>query len=320
MSTTIDLYRFSTETNANTFTFYNYTNSERFEIYNPFNEDLYFEPIAIKRTSSTQTTEPAKSNIEVEIPIDCDLASLLLGGPLDQVVILTVFTKRESSVSPTNIQRSVSIYGVSEFTADRGTQINRSLNIRSVSEFSAAMWNVSGPQVFVSWKGRLSSWKPSSGKIILNVESSFTSIRRPGLRPTFQRSCRHALYSTQCGVNYFDFDTQLNVTSINGAEVTLSGASALGDGYLTGGYMEIVPINGYNLFITNHVGNVVTLKRPSQELVDDFALNGPSTVVRVYPGCNFTRAQCAERFNNLLNYGGFDWIPTKNPMGGSSIT
>jgi len=41
--------------------------------------------------------------------------------------------------------------------------------------------------------------------------------------------------------------------------------------------------------------------------------------VKIYPGCDRVRATCESKFDNLDNFGGFPWIPTKNPFGGSSI-
>jgi len=44
-----------------------------------------------------------------------------------------------------------------------------------------------------------------------------------------------------------------------------------------------------------------------------------SLTVTLYPGCPRDRQTCNDRFNNLENYGGFDWIPSRNPFNGSSI-
>ncbi|MDG4870579.1 phage BR0599 family protein, partial [Guyparkeria sp. 1SP6A2] len=41
--------------------------------------------------------------------------------------------------------------------------------------------------------------------------------------------------------------------------------------------------------------------------------------IEVYPGCDRTAATCNAKFNNLLNYGGFDFIPPKGPFEGTSI-
>ena len=38
-----------------------------------------------------------------------------------------------------------------------------------------------------------------------------------------------------------------------------------------------------------------------------------------YPGCDHTLATCAAKFGNQLNYGGFPYIPVKNPFTGDAI-
>jgi hypothetical protein len=36
-------------------------------------------------------------------------------------------------------------------------------------------------------------------------------------------------------------------------------------------------------------------------------------------GCDRTFATCQSKFGNSLNFGGFPWIPVKNPFAGDSI-
>ena len=41
--------------------------------------------------------------------------------------------------------------------------------------------------------------------------------------------------------------------------------------------------------------------------------------IYLYPGCDRTLATCTAKFGNSANFGGFPFIPTKNPFGGSPI-
>lgn len=168
------------------------------------------------------------------------------------------------------------------------------------------------------WKGRLSVVKATNKSITMSFESIFTSLRRPGLRGRWQKSCRHVLYGRGCNLNSEDFKFESTITSISGVSVTIAGLDAAPDGRYRGGMIRAP--DGVVRFIINHVGNVVTLSRPFQQLTDLFNDTGPGTVaVKVYPGCNHNMADCTGVFDNLPNYGGFPWIPSKNPMGGSSI-
>lgn len=168
------------------------------------------------------------------------------------------------------------------------------------------------------WKGRLTVVKASNKTITMTFESIFTSLRRPGLRGRWQKSCRHALYARGCNVNPEDHAFEGLIGDIQGVTVTIPGLDAVPSRRYRGGMIRAP--DGVVRFIIQHSGNVITLSRPFQQLTDLFALTGPGTVeVKVYPGCQHNMADCTQVFDNLLNYGGFPWIPNKNPIGGSSI-
>lgn len=168
----------------------------------------------------------------------------------------------------------------------------------------------------VVWKGRLASLAPGMNAVTLKMESIFTSLRRPGLRARYQRACRHPLYGKGCNLNPEDFDVAGSVTAVNKKTFTIAAADAMPDGYFTGGMLRAA--DGTLSYIIEHVGASIVLQRLSYSLVEEIEGGFPFDV-KIYPGCPHTRQACNDKFNNLLNYGGFDFIPTKNPMGGSSI-
>lgn len=170
--------------------------------------------------------------------------------------------------------------------------------------------------VNVVWKGRLASLAPGMTDITLKMESIFTSLRRAGLRARYQRSCRHALYGRGCWLNPEAFALAGTVTAANNRTLTSAVAATKPNGYFVGGMLRAS--DGTLSYIVGHVGNQITLQRLSYSLVEDIE-DGFPFAVTLYPGCSHDRATCDAKFNNLDNYGGFDFIPTKNPMGGSSI-
>lgn len=172
-----------------------------------------------------------------------------------------------------------------------------------------------GP-VAVVWKGRLASIAPGMSEITLKMESIFTSLRRAGLRARYQRSCRHALYARGCNLNPEAFAVAGTVTAADGRTLVSAAAATKPNGYFTGGMARAS--DGTLSYIIGHVGNSITLQRLSYSFVEDIQ-DGFPFAVTLYPGCSHDRATCAAKFNNLDNYGGFDFIPVKNPMGGSSI-
>lgn len=162
------------------------------------------------------------------------------------------------------------------------------------------------------WKGRLVGAEASANEVVLECESVFTSIRRPGLRARFEYGCRHPLYSPQCGVFASAYDTDGTVASIapSGLQLVSAAAAAQAVGYYTGG---ILAVGGVRRFIVTHAaGGALTLSRAVPGLLVGAA-------IKLYPGCDHTRTACADKFSSLDNFGGFPWIPTRNPFDGGSL-
>lgn len=178
----------------------------------------------------------------------------------------------------------------------------------------------------VGWKGRLASVKPTEKSIQLIFESVFTSLRRPGLRQRYQRTCPHALYGPGCNVAKEDFAVSGQVTNVDGTSVTMPVAASFPNGWFTAGMIEAP--DGTMRFITAHSGSTLTLIRPLDSLSNAYANQGygqaygygyGGLVARIFPGCDRTTQTCKTKFNNLNNNGAFPFIPFKNPFSGSSI-
>lgn len=173
-------------------------------------------------------------------------------------------------------------------------------------------------EVEVEWKGRLASVAPKKSQIDFVFESVFTSMRRMGLRQRYQANCPHALYGKGCNLNKESFDVSGAVTFAENAVVTMPAAAAYADGYFSSGIFE--DMDGNLRFIVSHVGSTLTLIRPMNTLLQYIADNGYGGLTcRIFPGCDRSTDVCHNRFNNLLNHGGFPFMPRKNPFGGSSI-
>lgn len=164
---------------------------------------------------------------------------------------------------------------------------------------------------FISyWKGRVIGASVSGNSVTVDCESVFTSIKRPGLRARYEYNCRHALYGVHCRASAAEYEVPATVTSVStdGSILTVSAAAGFPNGYFTGG---IVALGGQRRFIVNHVTTSLTLSRPIVGLTGGSAIN-------MYPGCAHDMATCQNKFNNIDNFGGFPWIPIKNPFDGSS--
>ena len=169
----------------------------------------------------------------------------------------------------------------------------------------------------VYWKGRVAGVDVSGDAVTLECENIFTSMRRPGLRARYQKTCRHALYQSGCGLDKASFAVPATVIAADGASITIEdlGSSAVEEGYFIGGMIESA--DGYLRYILRHSGNELTLIRPLTALIDEVTTSSDgSAAVTLYPGCDKSETTCTAKFNNLDNHGGFR-IPGKNPFANS---
>lgn len=179
----------------------------------------------------------------------------------------------------------------------------------------------------VHWKGRIAVVRASGSEATIECESVFTSLRRHGLRARYQRSCRHLLYHRGCRLDRADFATVGAPSALDstGTVVAIPQATLEADGWYLGGILDF---DGTLRFIARHVGTVITIQRAIDGLAEALANHGYGNsygkfygdlTVTIHPGCDRTIKTCRDKFDNLANYGGFPWIPSRNPIDGSSI-
>lgn len=244
-----------------------------------YNGETYL-PVPISRGTTEQNDELSRANLSITLSVFHQIAAELVRYRDEQVLSLTLFRVEED-------------------------------------------WNGS-EMVSVVWKGRVTSATAAGSEVDLKCESVFTSLRRPGLRARYQRTCRHTLYGTACGLLKELFAWPGVLTSIAGTSMVVPEAAGKPDGYFTGG-MVGTPDGGFR-FIMQHVGTNLTLSYPIPSLEaevagygNNYGNNYGGVAVTLYPGCDHLKQTCLDKFNNLDNFGGFPWIPTRNPMDGSSI-
>lgn len=161
------------------------------------------------------------------------------------------------------------------------------------------------------WKGRVVGSKANGNTIELTCESVYTSMKRQGLRATFELNCRHRHYGPGCNVNREAYKVSTVVNTVSSpTKLIISDVAGNPNGHFTGGVVEFA--NGASRFIVSHFGDTIELSYSI-----GFAAGGMA--VNVYPGCDRTTATCRDKFDNLINHGGFPFIPIRNPFNGSSI-
>lgn len=274
--------------------FYLYTFSNNTGSYLVTNQSFFvtdsaqtYEPLTIKHSQIKQSHDVSQDAVTVDIGIDGGvLADLFLGWSLDSTMSLTIKRGHFDSVQP----------------------------------------------AIVIWKGRVVSHKITKNILKLRCESIFTTLKRSGLRQKYQRSCRHQLYGNGCFVDKTLFEiNNLGVTEINKTTLIIPDAALQVDGYFNGG--KIVFTDGSERMIIGHIGANVTVDRSlSRSILSGIVPNSiigagfgngfgyyfGGLEVTMFPGCDKTLETCNTKFNNVLNNGGFKWIPARNPLDGKT--
>jgi len=178
-----------------------------------------------------------------------------------------------------------------------------SITIRQVHRTDTADETVVAFKGFVSTVGF-----GQDGKAVkINCRQITSAAERPVPRHTYQGLCNHMLYDARCGLSEATFEENATITAVDGRNVTTSGLTNVGGGddYWEAGLCQFG--SEYRL-IVGQTANVMKLNIPFANTI-----NGES--LRFVPGCKHRRVtDCQTKFSNAINYGGFPFVPTKNPF------
>ena len=162
-----------------------------------------------------------------------------------------------------------------------------------------------GEQVLTTWqtlwKGRITSLQLQGAEAEISTESVMTFLSRPALYAKYQVLCRHVLFDEGCALSAATYKYAGTVSAIDGTTITIPGLNGEANGYYDGGYVKFGSYD-YRTIIS-HTGNDIVI----YSVVPGLAT---STSADVYPGCDHTETECNTKFSNILNYGGFPWIPS----------
>lgn len=160
------------------------------------------------------------------------------------------------------------------------------------------------------WKGRVLTVEWSGSQASIACEPVFTSLKRPGLRRKFQAQCPHILYGAECAISNLDFQVIGTISAI--AINVVSAPEWVGvAGNFDGGYL-VFQNNQFRTVIADDGAGNLTLVSPFVDLVI-------GSSVEAFPGCAHDLADCDTKFANVVNYGGFPYVPGRNPFGGAII-
>lgn len=205
---------------------------------------------------------------------------------------------------------------------------------------------VPGALPLVIWVGQATSAEFDEHRCTLSLDHLRKVLARPGLTAKHPRSCGHLVYDkATCGVKaealaedgYWKFreDGLVATISPDGTTLNIPEAANKPDGWFAEGYLVLGgvytqqsgnddhvpravgnPLAGMQVYgglrrsVVSHVGTVIKLAAPLPP--GDYT--GMNARVTLYAGCNGALQTCKQKFNNVARFGGYPYIPIKNPF------
>ena len=176
--------------------------------------------------------------------------------------------------------------------------------------------HIGDTEAILLWQGKVRgiAWKASKGEAIIECDPVEKVIGKGGFRQTFGPYCHKKLYSSRCGAPEASFTIDVTISNISASGYVLTAPefASKPNQYFRLGEIYF-PDLGARCLIVDHTGNQITVKAVMIGLA--VGANG-----RAVAGCNHVWkladgnwGDCKARFNNLDNFGGWPFVPTKNP-------
>lgn len=145
-----------------------------------------------------------------------------------------------------------------------------------------------------------------NAKIICKPQTAV--FNRSGPLISYQGLCNHVLYDVRCKITRGAFTYTGLASAVVGSVVTVNGLSVNGADWAVGGILQAPTAAPEDRrLIVSQSGDDVTLLLPIS-----FSILG--SIVDVLAGCDHSLSICDSKFANVINYGGFPFVPTKNPF------
>lgn len=230
-------------------------------------------------------------------------------GPVDVVYLgKTYLSLRNEPIGHTEINESA----VSEKTSVSVTvSMSNPLAVEYFGKYLErpvvlTLFQQDGTGTDVAWKGRLLATKqdgPTGCALVFG--SVFSALQHPGLREFYQYTDNHVMYSAQSGVNMEDFAVPARVQSLTGTDLILTTDPGKPAGWFDAGIAK--GPDGTLRTISTQSGVNISLIHPWRQVASGDALT-------LYPGYDGTFEQCLDKFKAWEDFGGFPWVPGRNPF------
>ena len=92
----------------------------------------------------------------------------------------------------------------------------------------------------LKWQGRVVSSKADDDIIQVECESMYTTIKRPGLRARYSKTCRHELYDKNC--SKAEWWIKATITAISSTSLSVDVSYDVPVGHFTAGVLSLIHI------------------------------------------------------------------------------
>lgn len=182
-------------------------------------------------------------------------------------------------------------------------------------EIKLTVYQLRGGMVSIVWRGVLANPTFSDREAVLHHLPPAAAAARIGLTPPWSKTCHKVLYSAGlggCNASLAGMRVDGTLTAVAGKVMQAAAWAGKPDGWFERGFVMWATATGTERrAIVSHAGDTLTLLTPAGATA--------GTVVSAYPGCDQTALTCRDKFHNIDNFGGFAWLPSKNPFGSDPL-
>lgn len=173
----------------------------------------------------------------------------------------------------------------------------------------------------INWKGLVMNvMRVGAAGCRIVGKPMIATLKRTGARLCWSRECPHYLYDSGCKENPAEHEQIGEVTSMTATRLTVKLAEYPEVGWFNGGFLS---------WEANEDGTLDRRMIERDELVGEGANQrivlsifgtvdriAVGTALKLYPGCDRLPGTCDGKFNNLENFGGFQFMPGESPFEG----
>lgn len=183
------------------------------------------------------------------------------------------------------------------------------------------------------WTGMVAGIEYTEENANLICKPIDTAFNKIGLWKTYASKCQHMFADIRCKVNIAlpQYSQTAVLTAVNGIELESqqfgewsnffdggTGSSLIPNGWWTTGYIQ-VPSTGEVRMITYHgddMQGTFPIGYGYNKITILSGINGliAGMTVNIITGCNRDLNTCNNKFDNVINFGGFPFIPLNNPF------